>query len=132
MHQVEHVDTDASGAMHFARYASLAETGVLDLFEQRGAGLNRLEAIGLTLVVRRLQAQYAAPAKHRDVLLVDSKIMSAGDVRIRTRTCLQRRREGEAPVDIATVELELVVVDRASGKPARAPREVARLWEELS
>ncbi|MBJ6764377.1 thioesterase family protein [Myxococcaceae bacterium JPH2] len=120
-HRVEHVDTDASGVVHFSRYASLVETAALDELERRGAGLEVLEAHGLDLRVRDLRITYRAPARFRDWVLLMPGVEHVGPASIKVAVKLYREDAGPEPVLLATGSLDMAVVNRESGGPACIP-----------
>lgn len=119
-HRVEHVDTDASGVVHFSRYASLIETGALEKLEGLGVGLGLLESLGLDLRVSELRIRYVAPARFRDLLLVEARIERVGAASVRLSGSVFREGGGE-PVLLARGELNLAVVDKEKGTATYIP-----------
>lgn len=130
-HRVEHVDTDASGVMHFSRYASLIETAALEKLEACGAGLLAFQALGLDLLVHELRIKYLSPARFRDRLLLAGTIEHVGPVRIRLAVNVLQEREHEddavEPALLATGLLELAVVDQESVQPVPIPEKLGML-----
>ncbi len=81
--RVEHVDTDASGVVHFSRYVSLMETVVLEFLEEREAGLAALAEFGVELAVTQLQVSYSRPMTYRDVVVGQAHVEHVGRTRRR-------------------------------------------------
>jgi acyl-CoA thioester hydrolase len=120
-HRVEHVDTDASGVVHFSRYASLLETAALEELERRGAGLGVLEARGLDLRVRELRINYRAAARFRDWLLLAPDLEHMGPASLKLAVKIYREGTGPEPLLLAVGSLDMAVVNRESGGPACIP-----------
>ena len=122
---VEQIDVDASGVVHFSRYASLLESGVLENLDRLGIGLAQLAADGLGFAVAELSMRYRSPAR-----FLDRVVCSTAVERVTGATCLVRgelRRGGE-PGDtlLATGSLLLCVVDETSGGAVPLPSDVRR------
>ena len=117
--RVEHVDTDASGVVHFSRYASLLETAGLEELERRGAGLEVLSAQGLDLRVRELRVSYRAAARFQDWLVLVPAVEHVGPASLKLGVKLYR--EGAEPLLLAFGSLDFAVVTRENGVPACLP-----------
>ena len=79
--RIEHVDTDAYGIVHFSRYASIAETAILDCLSLKDLSLAQAHEMGFELRVRELQMKYVSSAKYRDEIRVSvfrPRISAAG------------------------------------------------------
>jgi acyl-CoA thioester hydrolase len=123
-HRVEHVDTDASGVVHFSRYASLVETAVLEELERRGAGLDALERQGLDLRVRDLRISYRSAARFRDGLLLVPGLEHVGPASLKVSVKIYREGSEPEPVLLTVGSLDMAVVNRESGGPACMPEEL--------
>ncbi|MGR6008041.1 acyl-CoA thioesterase [Bacillus cereus] len=66
--RVEHLDTDASGVVHFSRYPSLMETAVLENLDNLKIGMHALESEQLDLVVSEMKIKYLSSAYFLDYL----------------------------------------------------------------
>jgi acyl-CoA thioester hydrolase len=129
-HRVEHVDTDASGVMHFSRYTSLIETAALEKLEELSAGLMAFQAVGLDLLVHELRIKYLSPAHFRDNLLLEGSIEHLGPVRIRFAVKILRESSDADPSLLAVGNLELAVVDRERVQPVPIPDKLRMLLGE--
>ncbi|MFE7611092.1 acyl-CoA thioesterase [Streptomyces celluloflavus] len=76
--RVEHVDTDATGIVHFSRYTSLMETAGTEHLEAHGAGLTAFGAAGVDLVAADLRVTYLHSAVYRDVIVADTRVGHVG------------------------------------------------------
>ncbi|HZB49110.1 MAG TPA: thioesterase family protein [Mycobacteriales bacterium] len=124
--QVEHVDTDAGGVVHFSRYASLLETAVLDNFERLGVGVRRLERDGLELAVAELRMNYFAPARFFDQLRIQLKVDRVGGASCTLSGTVHSGQDCTGAV-LAAGELVICVVDREAGTATALPGELRRV-----
>jgi acyl-CoA thioester hydrolase len=120
-HRVEHVDTDASGVVHFSRYASLLETAALEELERGGAGLQALEGQGLDLRVRELSIRYRASARFQDWLRLVARLERVGPASLKLGVAVYREGSEPEPVLLASGSLDMAVVNRESGVPTCLP-----------
>ncbi|AKQ67322.1 4-hydroxybenzoyl-CoA thioesterase family active site protein [Myxococcus hansupus] len=120
-HRVEHVDTDASGVVHFSRYASLLETAALETLERRGTGLEVLEGQGLDLRVRELRIQYRAAARFQDWLRLEARLEHVGPASLKLGVSVYREGTASEPLLLAAGSLDMAVVNRESGEPTCIP-----------
>jgi acyl-CoA thioester hydrolase len=127
-HRVEHVDTDASGVVHFSRYASLLETVVLEYLESAGAGLSALAEAGQDLVVIDLRVRYRSPARHRDLLTGRARVLHAGGARMRLGAVICHEGSGEP---LAEGTLDFASVRRSDQRPVPWPPAVRTLLKGL-
>ncbi|SER90153.1 acyl-CoA thioester hydrolase [Lentzea xinjiangensis] len=131
-HQVEHVDTDASGVVHFSRYASLVESALLDLLESTEHGLAALAAREIELVVTELKIAYRAPARYRDVLTAEIGLEHVGGTQIRACGSLYRAADGGERTVLVDARVFLAAVERSNGRPTALPAPVRQAWRGLT
>jgi len=117
--RVYYEDTDAAGIVYYANYLKFAERARTELLRAHGIG-NRVlqESQGLAFAVRRLSAEYLAPARLDDLLEVRTRITRLGGASIEAEQDVTR--EGR---EIARLTLTLACVAR-TGRPARLPEAV--------
>ncbi|MBN1203851.1 MAG: thioesterase family protein [Myxococcaceae bacterium] len=120
-HRVEHVDTDASGIVHFSRYASLIETAALEELDRLGAGLHVFNEAGLELRVRELRITYRAAAHFRDRLAMTARIEHVGPASLRLSVQIHREQEGAEPPLLVSGALDFAVVNLGQGVPQCIP-----------
>ena len=122
-HRVEHVDTDAAGVMHFARYASLLETACLDNLERLGGGVRRLALDGLELAISEVRLNYFASARYFDQGLLRPRGDRVGGASW-TMSVTAYRDEASPETVLASGSLVLCLVDRATGAATRIPADI--------
>ncbi|MFI7702661.1 acyl-CoA thioesterase [Nonomuraea sp. NPDC049480] len=119
--QIEHVDTDASGVVHFSRHVSLMETAALDLLDEHGAGLMALAEHGVGLAVTEMRARYHRPCGYRDTVFGEPVVEHAGGAAFRTRVTLFRLEPDGLRIDLSTGHLVFAAVDLGSGRARPLP-----------
>ena len=109
-------DTDAAGIVYYANYLKFAERARTDWL--RALGIPHSQMIkrdGLTLVVRRCNADYLRPAHLDDELTVETELVKLGGASVDLNQRVLRGAE-------LLVELKvLVVCVGKDGKAARIP-----------
>jgi len=126
--RVEHVDTDASGVVHFSRYVSLMETVVLEFLEEHQAGLAALAEHGVGLAVTQLQVSYSRPMVYRDVVVGRAHVEHVGGAQFRATAALSR----ESDAVLATGSLTFAAVDPTTGGAAPLPRTVRQTLKGIA
>lgn len=125
---VEHVDTDASGVMHFSRYASLMETAALESLESVGFGIESLGAQGLDLAVAELRLKYSSPARYRDPLRIRVGVEHVGAAVCRMTGSVHRIEQvDELGTLLCAGSLVLCVMRRADDTAAALPAEMRQV-----
>ncbi|MER6860551.1 acyl-CoA thioesterase [Streptomyces pilosus] len=129
--RVEHVDTDASGVVHFSRYASWLETAVLENLDRLGAGLGALARANLELAVVELRMHYHAPVRFLDRVRVTARVERVGPARVQVSGEISREDPDDA-TRCATGSLLLGAVDLRTGAPSLLPENVRTTLKECS
>jgi acyl-CoA thioester hydrolase len=110
-------DTDAGGMAYHATHLRWAERARTEALRDLGLPHQRmLEQHNSLLVVRRVEVEYAAPARLDDSLIVETRVLAVKGVTMRLD---QRMRRGEEV--LAALVVELACVDRATLRPRRIP-----------
>jgi len=119
--RVYYEDTDLAGIVYYANYLRYIERGRTEYVRARGIEQARLrDEAGLVFAVRRLEADYLAPARFDDLLAVQTEATRIGGARVEMRQAVLR---GDTPLFRATVTLALL---DATGRPCRLPPELKR------
>lgn len=119
--RVYYEDTDLAGIVYYANYLRFIERGRTEYVRARGIDQARLrQDAGLVFAVRRVEADYLAPARFDDLLTVQTEATRFGGARVEMRQAVLR---GETPLFRATVTL--AVLDEA-GRPRRLPPDLLR------
>ena len=122
--RVYYEDTDMAGIVYYANYLKFIERGRSDWVRAIGMDQNRMkDDFGLVFAVKRVEADYLAPARLDDVLTVETVLASVKGARF---TMDQVVKRGETPLFRAVVE---IVVMTLQGRPARLPAEIRALLQ---
>ena len=103
--RVEHVDTNAAGVVHFARYPSLLETAILENLEEMGFGVRALAEEGLDLVISEVTMKYAASARFYDWLQLHVQPVQVGAARFRVSGQVLREEENGTTLLLGACDL---------------------------
>ncbi|WP_227421407.1 tol-pal system-associated acyl-CoA thioesterase [Roseitranquillus sediminis] len=113
--RVYYEDTDMGGIVYYANYLKFIERAQSDWVRRLGIDQVRLRDEGVIFAVRRIEADYLAPARFDDELTVETVPVDVG----RARMVLdQRVSKDDARLFEARVTLAAL---RPSGRPARLP-----------
>lgn len=119
--RVYYEDTDMAGIVYYANYLRFIERARSEWVRALGLDQARLKAEqGVVFAVRRLLAEYLAPARLDDVLDIETAPEAARPARLVLR---QRVRRGDALLFEAQVTL---VAMSLAGRPVRLPGPLAR------
>ncbi|MCB1357932.1 MAG: tol-pal system-associated acyl-CoA thioesterase [Maritimibacter sp.] len=120
--RVYYEDTDLAGIVYYANYLRFIERGRTEYVRARGIDQAALrEETGIVFAVRRVEADYLAPARFGDDLSVETEVEA---IKGASLTMRQRvTRSGQVLFDARVV---LVALDGA-GRAARLPADIRRL-----
>ncbi len=114
--RVYYEDTDASGIVYYANYLKFIERGRTELMRDLGFAHSRILAeTGIAFTVRRLSADYRAPARLDDRLSIETRIIEIG-----AATLLLDQRVCRDDSVLAQFEVLCACVGR-DGRPRRVP-----------
>lgn len=114
--RVYYEDTDLAGIVYYANYLKFIERARSEWVRGIGLDQGRLrETEGVVFAVRRVEADYLAPARFDDLLTVETAPRAATPARLVLR---QRVLRGATPLFDATVTL---VALGAQGRAVRLP-----------
>ena len=114
--RVYYEDTDLAGIVYYANYLKFIERARSEWVREVGIDQRALQAdTGVVFAVRRVVAEYLAPARFDDVLEVATRPMGLTPARL---VLDQRVLRGTAV--LFTAEVTLVALD-AAGRPVRLP-----------
>lgn len=122
--RVYYEDTDAAGIVYYANYLKYAERGRTEALRSLGIEQREMAARdGMQFVVRRITADFRAPAHLDDALEVVTRTADIGGA---TLTMEQMIRRGDETLVSLTVEICAVVAGGArAGRPVRVPTALA-------
>ncbi len=114
--RVYYEDTDAGGIVFYANYLKFAERGRTEYLRNLGfENKSLMDKQGVIFVVRKIEADYLAPAYLDDMLRMETGVIEMKNASFKMKQSLFRHNEL-----IFSVDVILVCVDRA-GKPVRLP-----------
>lgn len=117
--RVYYEDTDLAGIVYYANYLKFIERGRSEWVRGLGVDQGALRAeAGIVFAVRRVEADYLAPARFDDVLEVRTTLRGLTGARI---DLAQEVWRGEDRLFAALVGL---VALRGDGRPGRIPAQV--------
>ncbi|QOL81181.1 tol-pal system-associated acyl-CoA thioesterase [Pseudooceanicola spongiae] len=117
--RVYYEDTDLAGIVYYANYLRFIERGRTEWVRSLGIDQGALKAEeGIVFAVRRVEADYLAPAKFDDELVVETTPAAVTGARI---TLLQEVRRGGTVLFSAQVTL---VALSETGHPVRLPANI--------
>jgi acyl-CoA thioester hydrolase len=116
--RVYYEDTDLAGIVYYANYLRFIERARTEWVRGLGVDQVRLKAeAGIVFAVRRVEADYLAPARFDDVLTVETVVRAVTGARIVLGQDVWRDA-----IRLFVSEVTLVAMD-AAGRPARIPAE---------
>jgi acyl-CoA thioester hydrolase len=113
--RVYYEDTDLAGLVYYANYLKFIERARSEWVRELGIDQAALKAQGTVFAVRRVVADYLAPARYDDWLTVTTEPLAATPARLVLRQVVSR---GDRP--LFTAEVTLVALG-AAGQPVRLP-----------
>jgi acyl-CoA thioester hydrolase len=114
--RVYYEDTDMAGIVYYANYLRYIERGRSEWVREVGLDQNRMkDEDGVVFAVRRVEADYLAPARLDDELVVETWVESRKPVRM---VMGQEVKRGEQVLFRAMVT---VICMTLQGKPVRLP-----------
>jgi acyl-CoA thioester hydrolase len=113
--RVYYEDTDLAGIVYYANYLKYIERARSEWVRDLGIDQTQLRAEGLVFAVRRVEADYLAPARFDDLLAVQTSARSISAARV---VLEQRVLRAEAVLFTALVTLVCLGPD---GRPTRLP-----------
>ncbi|MFM2206071.1 MAG: hypothetical protein RL213_46 [Bacteroidota bacterium] len=118
--RVRYAETDRMGYVYYGNYATYFEVARVEALRELGISYRSLEDAGILLPVLDYSVRYRRPAYYDDELEIRTVITELPKTRI-FFTYEVVNAEG---VTITTAETTLVFIDKASGKPHPAPKEI--------
>ena len=113
--RVYYEDTDLAGVVYYANYLKFIERGRSDALRQAGVDQNALKADGIVFVVRRVVADYHAPARLDDVLIVETSLIA-----LRGASAVLQQDVLRGETKLFSSEVKIACMD-SNGRPCRLP-----------
>ncbi|MDO5658573.1 MAG: tol-pal system-associated acyl-CoA thioesterase [Paracoccus sp. (in: a-proteobacteria)] len=123
--RVYYEDTDLAGIVYYANYLKFIERGRTEWVRELGIDQNRLkDEQGLVFAVRRVEADYLAPARFDDLLRVNTAPAQIGNARIEVAQTVTRDDRL-----LFQARVTMVCVSTATMRAARVPADLAALMQ---
>jgi len=118
--RVYYEDTDLAGIVYYANYLKFIERARSEWVRELGIDQVQMKADGLVFAVRRVEADYLAPANYDDELVVQTTMEPGSGARLVVK---QEVIRGEAVLFCAIVTIICMTVE---GAVARLPAVIRR------
>lgn len=76
--RIYYEDTDAGGVVYHANYLHYFERARTEFFRQRGLSVRELHERGCIFPVVRVEVDFRAPARHDDLLRIETQVLEVG------------------------------------------------------
>ena len=116
--RVRYGETDQMGYVYYGNYAEYFEVARVEMLRELGVPYQQLEESGVILPVYDLHVRYKRPATYDEMLCIRTELLECTATRVKFSYAVYN----EAKVLLNEAETTLVFVDKATGKPTRAPR----------
>ena len=122
--RVYYEDTDLAGIVYYANYLKFIERARSEWVREIGVDQVALKAEqGIVFAVRRVEADYLAPAKFDDMLDVETTVQ---DITVARITLTQDVSRGDVTLFKSVVTLVCLGAD---GRPQRLPADIRQLMQ---
>ncbi|MDG1867808.1 MAG: tol-pal system-associated acyl-CoA thioesterase [Yoonia sp.] len=118
--RVYYEDTDLAGIVYYANYLKFIERARSEWVRGLGVDQVAMKVDGIVFAVRRVEADYIAPAHYDDELVVDTSVDKLTGARLVVRQVVRRADQ------VLFDALVTIVAIGAAGKPARLPAVIRR------
>ena len=119
--RVYYEDTDLAGIVYYANYLKFIERARSEMVRAAGIDQIAMKAAGQVFAVARLEADYRAPAKFDDELIVETSVTKTTPARLTLQQVVTRK---STLIFDAKVVLVCLGPD---GRPTRLPPQITKL-----
>lgn len=123
--RVRYAETDQMQIVYYGNYAQYFEIGRVESLRELGMAYRKLEEKGIMLPVLKLEVNYKASAKYDDLLTIKTIIKELPGTRI-TFDHEVLNEEGKL---LTTGRVQLVFVNKETGKPCKCPPDLLELFK---
>ena len=116
--RVYYEDTDMGGIVYYANYLKFIERARSDWVRQIGIDQNAMRDDGIVFAVRRVEADYFAPARFDDDLVVETKTQAVTGARLIVEQSVMRDDE------LLFQAVVTIVCIGEAGQPVRLPANI--------
>jgi acyl-CoA thioester hydrolase len=122
--RVYYDDTDAGGVVYHANYLKFCERARTEYLRAMGfenSGVR--DQTGTIIVVKKIEAEYLAPSKLDDSLIVQTRILS-----VKNTSFVMEQKVVRNAGDIFVMTVLLVFVSEQNGRPAKIPEAIKKFF----
>ncbi|MFO1154589.1 MAG: tol-pal system-associated acyl-CoA thioesterase [Rhodospirillales bacterium] len=124
--RIYYEDTDSSGLVYHANYLRFAERARTEMLREFGfVHPTLLEEEGIAFVVRELSADFRAPARLDDLLVVQTRVKLQRGASVDLSQSIVRNG-----IDLVRIKLKLACITR-DGRPTRVPAPLSAVFARL-
>lgn len=98
--RVYYEDTDAAGVVYHSNYLNYCERARTEYLRERGYSVAELATDGVIFPVTRMELDFKSPARHDDLLRVDTKPVSVGGASFTLRQQILRESDNCVLVEL--------------------------------
>lgn len=98
--RVYYEDTDAAGVVYHSSYLNFCERARTEFLRERGFSVARLAEVGQIFPVVNMEIDFKAPARHDDLLEIDTKVIEVGQAKFRMRQIVANKESGKILIDL--------------------------------
>lgn len=124
--RVYYEDTDAAGVVYHSNYLNYFERARTEFLRERGLSVRELHERGWVFPVIKMDIDFLAPARHDDLLRIETKLSRVGNASFTLQQEVQRPVDGRllvrGKVTLACVGPQM--------KPRRLPAELLSVLPE--
>ncbi len=125
--EVRYYETDQMGVVHHSNYIRYFETGREKMMDAAGVPYVETERRGIIMPVHSVHCDYIYPAHYGETIRLETSLKEVP----RSRMIFYYRLFNADEVLLATGSVELAFVDKATGRPVRAPGFLVEEVEKL-
>lgn len=122
--RVRYAETDLMGYVYYGTYAQYFEVARVEALRSLGLSYKSMEDDGVMLPVHDLNVRYHLPAFYDDELTILTRIRTKPTVRI----AFEYEVRNAAGALLTEAGTTLVFIDKATGRPCRAPQALLDLF----
>lgn len=119
--RVYYEDTDLAGIVYYANYLKFIERARSEMVRVAGIDQTVMKAAGQVFAVARLEADYRAPARFDDTLIVETSVTKTTPARLTLQQVITRQS-----TLIFEAKVVLVCLGK-DGRPTRLPPQITKL-----
>ena len=124
--RVQYYETDQMGVVHHSNYIRYFETGRTELMRRLGLCYKMLEDSGTVMPIANVEVCYFYPAYYDEILCIKSSVKEIPKARIIFYYEIFNE-QGKLLANGSTI---LAFVNKATGRPQRAPEKMVQILEE--